>query len=115
MLNGINNNQDNLIGNQIGQQNGVSRISSGLVSNPYQQVDRNLLIDESSISDIALKLFEREGDIKKFAQLAMSDSDDDSQNTIVAELFKKGIVDPYDETGISALSSNEQLLKDLEL
>lgn len=115
MLNGINNNEG-ILNSQTDKQSEVSKLTTNPIrSNPYSNVNKNLLIDETAISSEAVKLYEREQDIKKFTNLAMSDSDDLSHEQIIANLFDKGAVDPFSDDALSQLSSNQNLLDDLAL
>ena len=83
------------------------------MSNPID--NSNFLIDSSDISNKAMKMFEREEDIKKFTRLAISDPENTSENERMQELFKKGIVDVFEDSTIASLSSNKSLLDDLGL
>lgn len=111
MLEGINN-------NELNTQNGTRGIGSVVtnpISNPYRNIDRSLLIDESAISDIAYRLYEKEQDITKFNALAMSNPEDLSHNEIMDNLFGKGICDPYSDDALTDLLNNNKFLEDLSL
>lgn len=67
------------------------------------------------LSKHALKLYEKQCDIKHFTKLALSDPENTDHNEIVAELFRKGIKDPLEQEKLSNLADNEKFLKDLGL
>ena len=51
--------------------------------NPYSDIDKNLLVDETDISKEALKLYQKDLEVQKFTSLAMSDSDNLDCNLLV--------------------------------
>lgn len=114
MVNGINLN-DELNNTKLSEQIGVSGVVTNPINNPYKNIDRNLLIDETAISKEAVNLYEKEQDIRKFSSLAMSDPQDLSHEDIISNLFSKGVADPLSEEALDSLSSNPKLLEDLEL
>jgi hypothetical protein len=67
----------------------------------------------NKLSESAVKLYEKEQDVKKFTSLAMSNAEDNSADTLVKELFDNGIVDPLDDKKLTELSFNERFLKEL--
>lgn len=81
MYNGVNNNAyDNLLKsklhlaygtNSIGSKNNVT---SGSESSDNASKANNEIVDESSISDKAYNIFEKENDIKKFTSLFFSNN-----------------------------------------
>lgn len=107
MLNGINlNNKDTM---------SISSVVTNPISNPYRNADKSLLIDESAISQQAVNLYQKEQDIKQFTLLAMSNPEDLSHEKIISSLFQKGVIDPFSDEAITALSNNDKLLKDITL
>lgn len=112
MLNGINlnnelNNKDSMA---------IGGVVTNPINNPYRNLDRSLLIDESAISDQAYKLYQKEQDIKHFTSIAMSNPDDNSHDEIISALFNSGkAIDPFSDDTISSLSENQNLLADLGL
>ena len=90
MLNGINNensNLNNLINTQLTEQTGATGVTNPITGNsvnPYEQDRKNFLIDETIISNDAMKKymeeiiakqnkeFERQTDIKNFTNLVMN-------------------------------------------
>lgn len=112
MLNGINNND--LSQQQLNQTAGAEKTDSATgTSNPYSKLDKNLLIDQLDISSTALKLYQKDKDIKAFTGLALSDPDDLSHNAKVAEKMLNGEVDTGDGNVLDELFSNQKFLKDL--
>lgn len=67
----------------------------------------------NKLSESAVKLYEREQDVKKFTSLAMSDAENHSADTFVEKLFDDGIVDPLEDKKLTELSFNERFLKEL--
>ena len=114
MLNGIDSN-DGILNSQLSKQSEVSKLATNPIKNPYANSDKNLLIDETAISDQAVKLYEKEQDVKKFTSLAMSNPEDSSHEQIIDSLFSKGVTDPFSDDVFSQLSSNQKLLDDLSL
>lgn len=114
MLNGVNNNEG-ILNSQVDKQNEISKVVTNPLKNPYQNIDKNLLIDETAISSQAINLYQKEQDIKKFSNLAMSDPEDLSHEEIIANLFNKGVLDPFSEDSIANLSENQRLWDDLGL
>lgn len=117
MLNNINdNNKDNLLQSPLSDSLGTSNVKfinrNAYSSNPYSQ---NIYIDKTDISDTALKLCERDNDIKKFTQLAMSDAENTSHLELMQELFAEGVADPFDDKVLTELSGNSDLWDDLGL
>ncbi len=81
--------------------------------NPYADVDKNLLIDETNISSEAINLYQKDIDIRKFAKLAMSDSDDLSHNVLVAQnVFNSQDAD-FEGKIIEGIFNNQKFLQDL--
>lgn len=110
MLKGVSNhdvNSQNLI-----QQNEIEK--TGLnKKNPYANVDKNLLIDESSISTEALDKYQRDLDIKRFSALAMSDPEDLSHNILVAQNVFSAEDTEFDSKVFEGIFNNKVFLKDL--
>ena len=108
MLNGINLNNDK-------DTMSISSVVTNPISNPYKNTDRNILIDESAISQEAYNRYQKEQDIKQFTSLAMSNPEDLSHEKIISSLFQKGIIDPFSDEAVTALANNDKLLKDITL
>lgn len=112
MLDRINLN-DELSNSQLNSQMGVSGVATNPINNPYKNIDRSLLIDETAISDEAVNLYQKEQDVKQFTSLAMSDPDNLSHEEIIANLFSNGVSDPFSDESIQELAGNQKLLDDL--
>lgn len=111
MVNGVNLN-DELNNAQLG---GVNGVVTNPINNPYKNIDKSLLIDETAISNEAINLYQHEQDVKQFNTLAMSDPEDLSHEEIISNLFSKGVTDPFSDETIGELSGNQDLLNDLSL
>lgn len=122
MIHGINNeNNEQLVNGRLNGQNGVSSVVTNPIGNknPYNKETKFNLVDVSDISMDAVKIFQREQDVKEFTKLALAGMDDEeTYNQQVEELFSKGVVDPFmvDDTDTLAqdLASNEEFLKDID-
>ena len=111
MLNGIHNNS--LQNNQINQATGMDKTGLFSKSNPYDKLDKGLLVDELDISNDAITMYQKDMDIKKFTQLAMSDPNDVSHNKLVASQIEDGIIEFSDEEILDSLFSNTKFFEDL--
>lgn len=67
------------------------------------------------LSKRAVKLYEKQHDIKKFSQLVLSDPENNSHNELVDNLFKNGTFDPLEDEKLEKLSDNRRFLRDLGL
>lgn len=131
MLNGINNennnlNNLNLLNTQLTEQTeatGATNPIEGSKVNPYEK-DKNYLVDETIISNDAMKKYmeeiiakqnqelEKQNDIKNFTNLVMNtEVDMDRMN----ELFKNGVEDPFERFDTDKLVDNEKFLTDLNV
>ena len=113
MLNGLNNTEELNNNSQLENQLGINSISSISSKHPYSNADKSLLIDEASISDIAVSLYEKDQDIQKFNNLAMSDPEDLSADEIISGLFNQGVCDPYSDEALKDISNSSKLFEDL--
>lgn len=110
MLNGINNQE--LLNAQLEQKTAVSGVTNP-IGNPYKKIDENLLIDETAISNEAIKLYEKEQDVSKFTQLSMSNPEDTSHEELISKLFNSGVTDVMSDDVLKELAENSDLLNDL--
>ena len=129
MLNGINNensNLNNLLNTQLTEQTeatGATNPIDGSKVNPYEK-DKNYLVDETIISNDAMRKYmeeiiakqnqelEKQNDIKNFTNMVMnSEVDMDRMN----ELFKNGVQDPFERFDTDKLLDNEKFLTDLNV
>ena len=99
--------------NEAIPQNSISKISSLGTSGVYNTDDNGLFVDESTISDTALKLYEREQDIKRFTDLALSDEDDKSADSLVISKVMNGEISIDDDEAIFSLLSNDDFLNEI--
>ncbi|MDR1169027.1 MAG: hypothetical protein LBK53_09110 [Heliobacteriaceae bacterium] len=72
-------------------------------------VDRMFL---NKLSKTALSLYEKQCDIKYFSKMVMDNLDDISG---MDELFKNGIIDPFEDEKLEQLADNSRFLRDLGL
>ena len=77
------------------------------------QPAKNDFLDE--LSKRAVKMFEKNCDIKNFSKLALSDLENTSHLDIMKELSAKGVSDPFEDEKLAELADNEKFLKDLGL
>lgn len=113
MVDGINLN-DELNKAQLDKQLGViNGVVTNPINNPYKNADKNLLIDETAISNEAINLYQKDQDIANFSKLAMSDPEDMSHEEILANLFDKGVSDPFSDEALQGVAGSQRLLDDL--
>ncbi len=63
----------------------------------------------------AVKLYEREKDIRNFSKLVLSDPENTSHIDMVNELEQQGIINLTDDEKLLELSDNKRFLRDLGL
>ncbi|MCQ2738861.1 MAG: hypothetical protein MJ237_01395 [bacterium] len=114
MFNNINNN-DLLYGDlQSDKQNNIIRLNllkTNSATNPYKS---NPYVDKTEISGDAIRLFEKDCDIKKFNNIALSDLDNNSHLDRMKELFADGVIDVFEDDVMAELVTNAKLWDDLE-
>jgi len=98
----------------ISQRSEVDKIENKGVSSPYTKADKGLFIDESRISQDAIRLYEREQDVNKFTKLALSDAEDTSADEIVLQKAFAGEISIDDDDAIFSILNNDNFLKDIE-
>lgn len=87
-----------------------------MVSLPFGEVFLTRKNEEYiKLSKKAVELYERQSDIKKFSQLALSDQDNTSHNDLMKNLFESGVTDPFEDIKLEQLADNQKFLKDLGL
>lgn len=102
-----------LVNQGLVQQNSNVEKLSQKNKNPYSDIDKNLLIDETNISTEAFNLYQKDLDIRKFTSLAMSDPENTSHNTLVAQnVFGSGD-ESFENKIIEGIFNNRTFLKDL--
>lgn len=112
MLNSVNN---ELNSSSLDNKISVNGVTTNPINSPYKNIDRNLLIDETAISNEAVSMYQKEQDINQFNKLAMSDPEDLSHDEIISGLFSNGVSDPLSDEITEELSVNPKLLEDLGL
>lgn len=110
MLKGVSNHDVN--GQNLIQQNEIEKTKLNK-KNPYANVDKNLLIDETNISNEAMDMYQRDLDIKRFSALAMSDPEDLSHNLLVAQNVFGAQDTSFDNKIFEGIFNNKVFLKDL--
>lgn len=115
MLDGINLSEELSNSQAEKQLENINSVTINSINNPYKNADKNLLIDETAISEDAMTMYQKEQDMKKFTDLAMSDPQDLSHEEIISNLFSNGVTDLFSDETFSELSENTSLLNDLEL
>lgn len=109
MLNGLSSQE--LINKSLIQSGEVDKTSLGK-KNPYSDIDKNLLVDESDISSEAINLYQKDLDIRKFTSLALSDLDNTDFNSLVVQnVFS--VDESFNNKILEDLFSNRSFLQDL--
>ena len=83
--------------------------------NPIEHCNtlKNEFLDGLSLK--ALKIYEKEQDIKNFSKLVLSDLADNTDEARLKELFESGVTDPFEDEKLAQLADNEKFLRDLGL
>ena len=92
------------------------KVSSGGMTSPIElnfDTERNEFLD--NLSKKALKLYEKQNDIKHFSKLVLSDPENNSHNELVENLMQQGIIDPLEDEKLEQLADNDKFLRDLGL
>lgn len=90
--------------------------STSVLINPIDvDFDGRKSVFLGKLTKSAVKLYERECDIKNFSKLVLSDPENTSHNKLVDELFSKGLIDPLEDEKLAELSDNRRFLRDLGL
>lgn len=101
-----------LINKSLIQNNELEKVSSGK-KNPYSNIDKNLLIDETNISNEAINLYQKDMDIRKFSSLVLSDPDNMNHNSLVAQnVFGEQDLS-FENKVIEGIFNNKTFLRDL--
>lgn len=104
--------QDLVSQNMVQQNSNVEKLTAKN-NNPYSNIDKNLLIDETNISTEAFNLYQRDLDIRKFVSLAMSDPENLNHNALVAQNVFGGNDESFENKIIEGMFNNRTFLKDL--
>lgn len=92
------------------------KVLSGGMSSPieFDSADKkNEFLD--NLTKKAVKLYEKQNDIKNFSKLVLSDPENHSHNDIINNLMAQGIIDPLEDEKLEQLADNKKLLRDLGL
>ncbi len=100
-----------LINKNLVQSSEIDKTTLGK-KNPYSDIDKNLLVDESDISSEAINLYQKDLDIRKFTNLALSDLDNTDYNALVVQNVFSGN-DAFSNKILEGLFSNKSFLQDL--
>ena len=112
MFNNINDNNRDIL-EQFSTTANVVKLSAARSAFLKNNTGANPYVDKTEISSDAMKLFQRDLDIKKFTQIAMENPEDISYLEKMQELFSKGIADPYEDEVLAELVTNSKLWDDL--
>ena len=113
MFNNINNNSYLYGDSQLGNASNIinlANIRSNLHRSGYAS---SAYVDSSEISSDAMKLLQKDLDIKKFTDIATSNQEDKSYIERVQKLFSEGIVDVFEDDVLKDLVNNQKLWGDL--
>jgi hypothetical protein len=99
----------------IAEHGALDKLGDRSASNPYSRNDKNSFIDESRISDDAIRLYEREKDVSKFSKIVLSDEDDNSANSIFLQKVFGGDFSIDSDAALHALLDNKDFLSDVEI
>lgn len=99
--------------NQNLVKNGNVEKLAAATKNPYANTDKNLLIDETSISNEAIALYQKDLDIQKFTSLAMSDPENTNHNSLVAQNVFSVMNSGFESKIIEGIFNNRDFLNDL--
>lgn len=110
MLKGLS--SQDLINQNLIQNNNVEKLNLSS-KNPYAEIDKDLLIDETNISNEAIKLYQKDVDIRKFSSLAMSDPENTSHNNLVAQNVFNSQDASFENKVIEGIFNNNLFLQDL--
>lgn len=96
--------------------NRSKKISNGRMTIPSElnfDAERNEFLD--NLTKKAVKLYEKQTDIKNFSKLVLSDPENTSHEELVNKILQQGVVDPLEDEKLEKLADNSKLLKDLGL
>lgn len=108
MLNHVSNSSDLYTNTNIKQQQEVLGVDKRQIQkNPYAKVDG--FTDQSEISELARKLFERDKDVQKFSKLVTSELKESSDTNNVIGLINSGKYLNNDELADSLMNNRDFL------
>lgn len=101
-----------LINQNLVKSSNVEKLANS-AKNPYANADKNLLIDETNISNEAIALYQRDLDIRKFTSLAMSNPENTNHNSLVAQNVFNIMDSGFESKIIEGIFNNRNFLNDL--
>ncbi|MDD3014104.1 MAG: hypothetical protein PHC34_10415 [Candidatus Gastranaerophilales bacterium] len=108
MLNHVTNSSDLYTNTTIKQQQEILGVDKREIQkNPYAKVDGYL--DQSEISELAKKLFEKDKEIQKFSKLITDGLEESSSKNEIVDLIKSGQYLNNDELADSLLNNKDFL------
>jgi hypothetical protein len=112
MLNHINSNDGLINNNGLQESQGVLSVDKlKTAKNPYDK--KLFLVDESEISQEALKLYEKDKEIEKYKSILRNQVSEQDANKRVASLVEQGIINISDDDLAASMIQDKNLLKDL--
>jgi len=113
MLNGIHNNDNISNNNYINRESNITQITDAQKKYATSPFQNSHFIDSMQISTDALNLYQKEQDVKKFTNLALSDENDSSHMELIEKAFSKGSISPFFDDNLENLLSNQKLWDDI--
>jgi len=114
MLNGIYNNENiSNNANYVSRENNIAQVSDAQKKYATSPFKNSHFIDEMQISSEALNMYQKEMDIKKFANLALSDENDSSHLDLIDKAFSNGALSPFTDDNLEDLLNNQRLWDDI--
>ncbi len=96
----------------IDQSQNLEKIKNLGVSNPFAYDDTNFFIDESHISNEALKKYQRELDVQTFGEILKNTSQKEADELVLKQAFD-GLLSIDDDNFLSELLNSKEFLNDL--
>lgn len=96
----------------IDQSQNLDRIKGFGITNPFADDYDNFFIDESHISNEAIKKYQRELDIKEFGELLKNTAQKAADELVLQQAFE-GTLSIDNDDSIAELISSEDFLNDL--
>lgn len=113
MLNGIYNDGISNNSNYISRESNIVQISDAQKKYATSPFKSTHFIDETSISNEAMNLYQKEQDVKKFTSLVLSDDSDMSHLALIEQAFSSGVKSPFTDDMLETLLSNQKFLDDI--
>jgi tRNA G18 (ribose-2'-O)-methylase SpoU len=108
MLNHVTKSSDLYTNANIKQQQEILGVDKREIQkNPYTKIDG--FVDQSEISELARKLFEKDKEVQKYSKLVTEDLDESSNTNKILDLINSGQYLNNDELAESLLNNNDFL------